>query len=322
VKFFKTVIDKVEITDDSNFLLRLYQYFSRNDVLLTELDEMLQHERIKQSSTQAQTIAHNNIVQSQQQVQPQIQPQVQATKPPKLTSPFVTQPKEKKENPIQTPTVQKQPTEQADSSDELMAALFGDNNSKKKKEKNKKEKQKKEKASFSFGLFGKKQDTENTHPSSLEQQQPKQQQTVAEPYAMGGSGVEATEYYGGYTGEETVISEDGGGSLAYLELVESSTPGAIQRISLDFTNSYITIGRESKDVVQANIRFNASFKQISRMHARIDRNGDTYSLIDLGSANRTMVNNQILIPNNPCVLKNGDKITFATNIPVIYSVVI
>jgi hypothetical protein len=126
---------------------------------------------------------------------------------------------------------------------------------------------------------------------------------------------------GAQFGEATVIIGETEDNPACLELLDSSRPGAIQRISLEFQGNYITIGRKSADTVQASVCFSSEFKQISRMHARIDREGNNYRLIDLGSANRTMVNNDVLIPNNPYILKNGDKITFAVNSPVIYRVV-
>jgi eukaryotic-like serine/threonine-protein kinase len=46
----------------------------------------------------------------------------------------------------------------------------------------------------------------------------------------------------------------------------------------------------------------------SRAHARLDRQGLTYQLMDLGSANGTTVNGRRLAPRTPVVLSPGDKI--------------
>jgi hypothetical protein len=283
VKFFQGVLNKVEITDDNNLLLHLYQYFNRNNVVLTELDEMLKHERINYAE------------------------------PIEKPEPVVIQPIDTKEAPIQQPVVAEPPKQEKSSDDELMDMLFG-GNSKKKKEKPKKvEKNKKVKK---FGLFGKKQETDTVKQEQLTENIEVNENPNKE------IGNNYYRYAESIEDENTEMSEDNCDGVACLDLVESVTAGAIQRISLDFQDEYITIGRDSHDTIHASIRFNATFKQISRMHARIERNGDKYYLIDLGSANKTMLNNQILIPNNPYILKNGDRITFATNLPVIYRVIL
>jgi hypothetical protein len=213
-----------------------------------------------------------------------------------------------------------------------MMALFGAS-SKKKKEKPKKEKAPKEKAanekpksSFGLGgLFGKKQNKNTDVVTPTMPVQP-QYQPVQQPqsYAPENQNTETDNNYYGFDdmGDSDETKYDGDmGTMAHLELLESSTVGAIQRISLDFQGN-LTIGRMSNNGVQANILFNGSFKQISRMHAMIERKGNSYFIVDLGSANKTMLNNSVLIPNTPQPLNNGDRISFAVNTPVIYTVVL
>lgn len=48
----------------------------------------------------------------------------------------------------------------------------------------------------------------------------------------------------------------------WLELTESEIPGAIQKISLDFSGKYITIGRMSSDEVQPDMAFGKQFTRI------------------------------------------------------------
>lgn len=49
-------------------------------------------------------------------------------------------------------------------------------------------------------------------------------------------------------------------------------------------------------------------KSLSRSHARIDVKGSEITIVDLGSTNKTVVNNQILPPMAPCSLRNNDQI--------------
>lgn len=52
-------------------------------------------------------------------------------------------------------------------------------------------------------------------------------------------------------------------------------------------------------------------ESVSRIHAMILRRGDEYIVEDLNSTNGTWINGKALIPRNPCVLKEGDKVRFA-----------
>lgn len=72
------------------------------------------------------------------------------------------------------------------------------------------------------------------------------------------------------------------------------------------TGNICRIGRaESKcDIVVDNAA-------VSRNHARLLRNRDTYDIVDEGSRNGTTVNGQTLIGNVPYTLSDGDEISFA-----------
>lgn len=123
--------------------------------------------------------------------------------------------------------------------------------------------------------------------------------------------------------DETEIAFDGMGQQGispYLELTESDEPGAVRRIELNFQTPYITIGRISSDEVRPDVAFPANFKRIGRRHARIEKRDGNYYVIDLGSANHTLLNNQILIPNQPYLLQNGMELAFTANHPVRYIV--
>ena len=52
---------------------------------------------------------------------------------------------------------------------------------------------------------------------------------------------------------------------------------------------------------------------ISRVHCRIDRRDEDYTITDLQSANGTFVNRIKLQPGTPQIIKNGDIIRLANS---------
>ena len=56
----------------------------------------------------------------------------------------------------------------------------------------------------------------------------------------------------------------------------------------------------------------APFGDVSGNHARIDRNGDQWTVTDIGSTNGTFVNGTQLQPDVPQVIHIGDTIRFST----------
>jgi hypothetical protein len=205
--------------------------------------------------------------------------------------------------------------EQSDD-DEVMKALFGDNK-KKTKDSSKK--------SGGFNLFGKKK--EDT-PASAVTQQPAQktQQSVQQipayntaeynqQFANSGMG------YAQDSGDSTEIySEEAAMTSGYLELIDSPIQGAVTRIDLGFQTPYITIGRSSSDEIQPDVAFSREFSRIGRKHARIEKRDGAYFVIDLGSANHTLLNGTQLIPNQPYQLTDGGELTFTDSKPVRYRI--
>ncbi len=64
--------------------------------------------------------------------------------------------------------------------------------------------------------------------------------------------------------------------------------------------------------------YNAVEKGVSRLHAAIRRQGDSLSLVDLGSANSTYLNGQRLAPHQPRVLRDGDEVRLGRLVLQIY----
>lgn len=56
----------------------------------------------------------------------------------------------------------------------------------------------------------------------------------------------------------------------------------------------------------------APFGDVSGNHARIDQNGNQWTVTDIGSTNGTFVNGEQLQPNVPKVISIGDTIRFST----------
>lgn len=223
------------------------------------------------------------------------------------------------------------------SDDEVMNMLFGDKKKEKKvKEKKVKEKQVKEKPAKETkvkekqSLFKKKTvDAPEVSPevpytpAAAGNQAMRVNPVSANPYepVLQPSDYICAQQDFMMSGETTEIFEDNSAYIGgFLQLVESPIPGAPRRISLAFDKPYITIGRTSSDAVKADVLFGSEFRRIGRMHARIEKRNDAYYVIDLGSANHTLLNGQILIPNNPYLLQNGAELAFTVSQPVKYKV--
>ena len=108
----------------------------------------------------------------------------------------------------------------------------------------------------------------------------------------------STRAISSHTADRMGIERAKGAELLVLD--ESGKPR--ERISL--TRTPITIGRLStNDVV-------ISDSNVSRRHAELRRSGDTWTVVDLGSTNGSVVNGK-LAKEQP--LKNGDRISFGTS---------
>ncbi len=107
---------------------------------------------------------------------------------------------------------------------------------------------------------------------------------------------------------------------AWLELLESMMPGAPERVDLNFAKPFITVGRLSSDEKRPDVAFPGEFRKIGRQHARIERRGMNYYIIDLGSVNHTLLNGQELAPNREYQLLDGMEIALTTSKMVRYRV--
>lgn len=81
------------------------------------------------------------------------------------------------------------------------------------------------------------------------------------------------------------------------------------------TKNNLFIGRESQQNLSLDINFSSLF--ISRKHCSLFCDGEKAVLTDIGSKHGTFVNGNIVMPNSPYVLHNGDKIVLARGMVII-----
>lgn len=309
INFLKNALNKVMVTDDNAFLVQLYQYFNSGTVVISDLDHMIKAEKNKAAlQLEAQPAAVKEV--PRQTPQPAVnmasRSAIQTQEPPSGAA-------------ADLPKSAPQSKASESSDNEMMNALFGTPSKKKekpqkeKKQHNKPDKQDKtDKGLFGGSLFGKKK-----AKPVVEAVQPANTNAFHIPASSPISPVFPLQ------AEEssiTMISSVPYQTEKHLDLIESQKAGAIAQISLDFPNDFITIGRESTDAIQPDIRFDKSFMQISRMHLRIERRGDCYYAIDLGSGNHTLIDGQMMVPNTPYQLNAGAVLSIAANMPVKYRV--
>lgn len=348
LQFFKDVFTSAVITDSPEFQVKIYQFFSRRDVNLTDLYQLLVSENKKAEPLAAPLPASDTVPLSVQLPSPDTVPSVplppsDAASPALMPSPFSASAqqavkesklpflRQKKENKPQTAVeLGEQDT------NVVIDSLFGEA----KKDKHKKKTAANDKApnrkkEGRLGLFGKKKEKESTfvlpqvsvlpQTAAAAAEQPPQpaepssvppQPVQWDAVSVAGMPVRAAE-----ESDRTEIAEDDFMiNEPCLELIDSVIPGAISRISLNFVQGYITIGRMSSDEVKPDVAFAKEFTRIGRRHARIEKGTAGYQIIDLGSANHTLLNGQVLIPNQPYLLTNGAELVFTMSKPVRYRV--
>lgn len=188
------------------------------------------------------------------------------------------------------------------------------------REQREREKKERDRRGGGFSIFGGGRNTEkvsqqaqqNANPASYHT--PAQQQ--ASPYVAPVSS----------SGSETQIFNmddfTSNGNKLMLQLEDDGGYPFPRTIELDFSNkNYFVIGRYDKSgIPQADYNFEAAFSFISRRHLRIEKNGEQYTVVDLGSGNGSMLNNDVLVPNMPYVVNEGDRIVFSKQQRISYRV--
>ena len=336
VAFLKEVLKRPRVSGDTEavgFQMEIFRLFDSDNVTLSGLYKLFNDEYKKKNGIKSDRIKREPI--SERRVSIENKPVNNIAANPSPATPV------QKQAPVTPTPVQTAPAPvaapQKEEPKELNAFdVFGDSKSKKqsdktkekksgfllfggkKKEEDKKPEVSPEKKSAKKGFFkdNKKATEANEESASTPFVQPPVQSS--EPPIVLKSSVsheEDTDVTHLITDEQPVTS----GPM--LVLVEAPSKGAPERVSLNFSQNHISFGRIAKDTQPCDVRFPKEMKNIGRLHAWIERNSNgEYVLVDLGSANHTTLNGEILVPNEKKVLRDGDEIGFAQSKPVKYRV--
>ncbi len=322
IDFLNYVSTKVSIIDDPAFQVKVFKFFKGNNITLSELNELIdselkagqgimgQSQQMTLNKRDAQS-AISTGVQGDLSGSPII-PAAPAVAPiAPMASINTANQAEDNRKLVKTP--QKQAVS-ANTDEDILSLLGRDKKDSKKEKKDKKNDKVKEK---NGGFFSKKEKKKD---------EPLVQPVGTAPYSPDNSmviGMRQPMTYGNYVmpeNDNTETEDDSRCGSKCLRLESSPISGAVPVISLDFAQDHITIGRTSSDPVQPDVAFDKNFKRIGRRHARIDRRSDGYYIVDLGSQNKTLVNERPIFPNQPVKLMKGYTVTFTDSTPVKYIV--
>ncbi len=131
--------------------------------------------------------------------------------------------------------------------------------------------------------------------------------------------------YSGYVQDD--VTDIAGGMEARddgvlrLRLIDSAGYDCPRMVEIDMSRGYATVGRLDKNgQAQSDYCFDAVLSFISRRHFRVEKNGDHWMIIDIGSGNGTYVNGERLVANIGRPLFSGDTIMFSDRILLTYQV--
>ena len=286
--FFSAVIKTVRITDSTDLNNELLRMVVDNNVSIASLLDMVERYEKRQASENVKDTPVRSKAKSVPDIQKDIIPEMPQKPENKPENKFSKIP-----NLIRGKNEGKE--EQNDISGDLssserdsaMEQLFGE-------DKNKKSVSKGKDSFLSFLKKGKAQSGKNT--------------VVA---------VKAPESADIHENDETVFAGNDGetelaGKYPYFLLKEKSgSLNAPQRIDVFLDEKgEMYIGRHSETSDYSGYKFDESFKKISRRHAKITYDGIDYSITDLDSANKTILNGQTLQPNIAYTISDGSAVIF------------
>ncbi len=335
-RFFQSLIMNIEVTDDQSFpMILLRDLMSGQGSPLSLLEILLRQESAAVQSVPAQSAAMRSEAVSKELLPQHPVYEAVAEKPIKDVPP------------AENREVNGQRAGQAaefgkvevggDIMQNLFSSMGGDKPAKAKKEKKeKKEKKQPKEGGLLSGLrIGKKeqkspaaglaQDSSAMSPLA----EPSQEEVSAQPIAVqnssyGGSGEYREEAYdmrNDYTEIFQVVESIDSQDKFILHLEDSAGMQLPSLIEIDMGKGYATIGRYDKSGKgQCDFNFSSAISFISRLHLRIEKQGEQYQVIDMNSSNGTCVNGVPLVPNMPHPVSRGDLIMFSTQRKAVYKV--
>ncbi|MDO4295483.1 MAG: DUF6382 domain-containing protein [bacterium] len=319
-KFFINFILKIDIKDDSGYMVNLIRMLNQPEYTLLLLLEYLQQESKSQVTVP----------------QPQ-RPQPEPKRSFSENLGLVAEPSnilESVKKRMPSPSVEKEKVEAAPSyastefgkSNEegrLMSSLFGEEEvpSKAKEGKKKKEKpekpQKTGKGGGFFGLFKGKEEKKARVDNFVQGIVPEREEKGREEREAAYNNSPSPSYPMSRDDDETVamiqeaVSNESNDEL-HLRLEKCVGCKCPDFIEIDLRQGFATVGRRNKNgEPQADYNFESALSFISRRQFRVEKSGTAYRIVDLDSANGTSVNGQRLVPNTPYNLERNDTITIA-----------
>lgn len=328
IDFFCDIILKVEIEDDARYAMNLLRILKTDNAnLMTLLDYI---------STDAEVDSPKKAAASA----PQIIPSVNNGQPHNAADisnkkPFSIQAeKSKNQSGVQANSgnesgavkheqIQKEFGKQ-DVEGQLMGNLFGEEEEPAKKSKKEKAakppkqpkpaKEKKDSGLFDI-LKGKSKNNESKADAAKESSDaafnnnsPEQAKTADNNFMQNGWQNQGS-YTGGDATEIFAEEEVHDSNTLRLNLEDGAGFNCPKYIELNLQKGFATVGRYNKNgEAQSDYNFDASLSFISRRHFRVEKAGEQWQIIDIGSQNGTLVNNEKLVPNMAYPLRSGDRI--------------
>lgn len=337
--FFRDFVLNINLSDDPVFVMNLYrQLKERTATLVSVLDYISQGEAAGGAATPAPEANYTN---------PAPQAPVNREQPVKAFAPVNNAPVNAapaNNAPVNNFAASSAPASNANTSQEfgkadvkgdLISNLFGEEEDTPKsgkadkkakvKEKNppKEVAQKDKNKGFLGGIFGGGKSAEKAPVQQNVQQRAPMQQAQPMQQSIPTPQVQQNAFF--EEEDVTFIAADeapvNDGTKLTLQLEEDRGYHFPKFIEVDLSRGFATIGRFDKaGNAQADYNFEASLSFISRRHLRVEKLGDQYRVIDLGSGNGTLVNNEVMVTNMPYAVKAGDRIVFSKNHQIVYRV--
>lgn len=312
-KFITDIVNEINIIGDNSIQLDLYKYVLGRSFSLEGIWELISNYEKNHQTSDAPVKAPYSLSKQKEPVMEKkafdaaidSKPAVQASKEVRAATEPEIKPQEA--SPFMGTDV-----------DDDIAELMQNLNAKAPK------KQPKKKNGLFGNIFGKKHEAHETQvaaePLTAESNEFAAMKSEPQSYFKK---EERIEEHFNETDDETVFesfdySGDSSGSPSVmLELVSSTIGNMPERIVLNFSKGYVTLGRKSNDVKnKADYEMPIEAKRISRCHLRIEKNNNEYYAIDLGSSNGTKVNDERLMPNQAVRLSVDSRIAFAQDLAV------
>lgn len=331
IDFFCDIIMKVEIEDDARYAMSLLRILkSDNANLMTLLDYISTDAEAEMPKKAAAPVSQS--VPSAPQVAPSLKANSRASEQSHM------------ESGKETPKHEQPPKEfgKQDIEGQLMGNLFGEEEEtpkKGKKEKNlkppkapkeakppKAEKEKKE--SGLFDIFkGKSKNNESKADAAKDGSAAAFNNNGSMPAQSGDKNYVQGEWQnqGGFSGGDAteIIGSDEvyDSNMLRLSLEDAAGYNCPKYIEINLQKGFATVGRYDKSgQAQSDFNFDASLSFISRRHFRVEKAGEQWQIIDIGSKNGTLVNGELLAPNMAYPLHSGDRIMLSNKNRLTYRI--